>query len=136
MLTINAHRRLTAAVDGTHLVAMALLLVGPLGLAGIALSVSVGYSVAAVAGLLVLERWLGRLGPPGCYRPLGRICASSAVMGVVIAVVSNLSAAMAGPALYARVIAATVLGAAAYLGTAALLHTKQNPASRDRLQDS
>ena len=117
-------------------IAVALLLVGPLGLAGIALSVSVGYSVAAVAGLLVLERWLGRLGPPGCYRPLGRICVSSAVMGVVIAVVSNLSAAMSGPALYARVIGAMVLGAGAYLATAALLHTKQNPASRGRLQDS
>ena len=92
--------------------------------------------MAAVAGLLVLERSLGRLGPPGCYRPLGRICAASAVMGVVVAVVSNLSGALAGPALYARVIGAVVLGGAAYLGTAALLHTKQSAASRGGLQDS
>jgi len=117
-------------------VGAALLLVGPLGLAGIALSVSVGYSVAAVAGLLLLEHWLGHLGSPGCYRPLGRICASSAVMGLVIAVVSNLSGALAGPALVARVLGAAVLGAGAYLGTAALVHTSQTRDRPGRLQDS
>ena len=117
-------------------VGAALLLVGPLGLAGIALSVSVGYSVAAVAGLLLLEHWLGHLGSPGCYRPLGRICASSAVMGLVIAVVSNLSVALAGPALVARVLGAAILGAGAYLGTAALVHTSQTRDRPGRLQDS
>ena len=117
-------------------VGAALLLVGPLGLAGIALSVSVGYSVAAVAGLLLLEHWLGHLGSPGCYRPLGRICASSAVMGLVIAVVSNLSGALAGPALVARVLGAAILGAGAYLGTAALVHTRQTRDRPGRLQDS
>ncbi len=117
-------------------VGAALLLVGPLGLAGIALSVSVGYSVAAVAGLLLLEHWLGHLGSPGCYRPLGRICASSAVMGLVIAVVSNLSGALAGPALVARVLGAAILGAGAYLGTAALVHTSQTRDRPGRLQDS
>jgi len=116
-------------------VGAALLLVGPLGLAGIALSVSVGYSVAAVAGLLLLEHWLGHLGSPGCYRPLGRICASSAVMGLVIAVVSNLSGALAGPALVARVLGAAILGAGAYLGTAALVHTSQTRDRPGRLQD-
>ncbi len=117
-------------------VGAALLLVGPLGLAGIALSVSVGYSVAAVAGLLLLEHWLGHLGSPGCYRPLGRICASSAVMGLVIAVVSNLSGALAGPALVARVLGAAILGAGAYLGTAALVHTSQTRDRPGHLQDS
>ena len=117
-------------------VGAALLLVGPLGLAGIALSVSVGYSVAAVAGLLLLEHWLGHLGSPGCYRPLGRICASSAVMGLVIAVVSNLSGALAGPALVARVLGAAILGAGAYLGTAAFVHTSQTRDRPGRLQDS
>ena len=117
-------------------VGAALLLVGPLGLAGIALSVSVGYSVAAVAGLLLLEHWLGHLGSPGCYRPLGRICASSAVMGLVIALVSNLSGALAGPALVARVLGAAILGAGAYLGTAALVHTSQTRDRPGRLQDS
>ena len=117
-------------------VGTALLLVGPLGLAGVALSVSVGYSVAAVAGLLLLEHWLGHLGSPGCYRPLGRICASSAVMGLVIAVVSNLSGALAGPALVARVLGAAILGAGAYLGTAALVHTSQTRDRPGRLQDS
>ena len=117
-------------------VVVALLLVGPLGLAGIALSVSVGYSVAAVAGLLVLERQLGALGPRGCYRPLGRICAASAVMGVVIAVVSNLSGALAGPALWARVFGAAILGGGAYLATAAALHTSRARPRPERLQDS
>ena len=57
-------------------------------------------------------------------------------MGLVIAVVSNLSGALAGPALVARVLGAAILGAGAYLGTAALVHTSQTRDRPGRLQDS
>lgn len=102
-------------------VGLAIVLVGPLGVPGLALAVSVGYSAAAVAGLLLLERRIGRLGLPGTYRPLGRVVAASLAMGLVVAVVSNLSSAMSGPALVARVLGSVLLGGATYLGVAAAL---------------
>lgn len=102
-------------------VILAVVLVGPLGLAGIALSVSVAYTIAGVVGLAVLERWLGRLGPPGCFKPLTRVLISSVVMGVVVLVVSNLSASQSGVALVLRVGGSILLGSLAYLGTASLL---------------
>ena len=102
-------------------VIVAVVLVRPLGLAGVALSVSIGYSVGAVVGLFLLRRWLGRLAPPRCFAPLWRICAASAVMGLVVLVISNLSGAMWGPALLLRVVGSIVLGGGAYLATVAVL---------------
>ncbi len=115
-------------------VVLALVLVHPLGLAGVMLSISIAYDVAAVAGLLVLLNRLGHLGTPGCFRPLGRVVAASAVMGVVVLVISNLSGALSGPALYARVVASLVLGGGAYLATVALLG-RRSVNQRPTLQD-
>lgn len=106
--------------NGTN-VAVAVLLVGPLGLAGVALSVSVAYSVAGIAGLWLLDHRLGRLGPPRCFAPLLRVCLASTAMGIVIAVVVNLSAALSGLALVARVLGAIVAGGATYLVAISLL---------------
>ena len=108
-------------VENVATVVLAIVLVGPLGLAGVALSVSIAYSIAGAVGLIVLDQWLGRLGPPGCFRPLNRVLISSAVMGVVVLVVSNLTASESGIALIFRVIGSVIAGSLAYLGTAALL---------------
>jgi len=108
-------------VENVATVVLAIVLVGPLGLAGVALSVSIAYSIAGAVGLIVLDQWLGRLGPPGCFRPLNRVLISSAVMGVVVLVVSNLTASESGIALVFRVIGSVIAGSLAYLGTAALL---------------
>jgi hypothetical protein len=68
-----------------------------------------------------MERSLGHLGPPRCFRPLLRVLIASLVMGIVVLLVSNLSSALSGPALFLRVVGAIVLGAAAYVLTAAFL---------------
>ena len=114
-------------VENGVTVIVAVVLVSPLGLAGVALAVSIGYSVGAVIGLAVLEHWLGRLGPPDCYRPLIRVLISSAVMGVAVLIVSNLSGAEDGPALVARVVGSVLVGGLAYLGCAALLGSRAAP---------
>ncbi|MEI8050153.1 MAG: murein biosynthesis integral membrane protein MurJ [Actinomycetes bacterium] len=116
-------------------VVLAVILVGPLGLAGVALSVSIAYSIGAVGGLLLLHHWLGRLGTPGCYQPLGRVLIASGVMGAVILVVSNLSGAESGPALLGRVVGSIIAGALAYLAVISLLGRHQ-AGRRSSLQDS
>jgi putative peptidoglycan lipid II flippase len=106
--------------NGVNIV-VAIALVKPLGVRGLALSLSVGYSVGAVCGLVLLNRWLAPLAPPGAWRPLWRVSIASAVMAVVVLVVSNLSGADSGPALWARVLGSVVLGVVVFVGTVALL---------------
>ncbi len=102
-------------------VVLAVALVHPLGVRGLALSLSVAYSVAAVLGLVVLRRWLGRLAAPGAWRPLRRVAVATVAMGLVVLVVSNLSSAAQGLGLFLRVGAAVVMGVLVYGGLAALL---------------
>ena len=106
-------------------VAFAIALVRPLGLGGVALSVSIGYTVGAIAGLILLKKWIGRLAPPRCFAPLKRIIVASIVMGLVVLTISNLSDAQSGPALVARVAASLVFGGLAYLGTTVIMGRKQ-----------
>ncbi|MHB1583245.1 MAG: murein biosynthesis integral membrane protein MurJ [Acidimicrobiales bacterium] len=102
-------------------VVLALLLVHPMGVRGLALSLSIAYSAAAVCGLVVLRRWLGHLAAPGAWRPLRRVALATVAMGLVVLVVSNLSSADQGLGLLARVAAAVVVGVLVYGGLAALL---------------
>ena len=53
-------------------VALAVALVHPLGVRGLALSLSVAYTVSALVGLAVLREWFGHLGDPGAWAPLRR----------------------------------------------------------------
>ncbi len=121
-------------------IALAVALVGPLGVRGLALSLSVAYTVGALAGLLVLRRWLGRLGTPGLWSPLGRVGVASVVMGLVVLVVSNLSGASHGPALVLRVVAGVVAGGLAFLGAITVLgrrhEARRRAASRGGLGPS
>ena len=111
-------------------IGLALLLMHPLGLAGITLSVSIAYSVAAMLGLAYLHAHLGHLGPPRCYRPLSRVLAASIAMGVVILVISNLSASTAMVALVERVFGSLILGGLAYLGVISLLGRRRHTPAR------
>jgi putative peptidoglycan lipid II flippase len=102
-------------------VALAVALVGPLGVRGLALSLSVAYTVAALAGLVVLRRWLGPLAPRRTWAPLGRVVVASLAMGLGVLVVANLSGATSGPALWVRVAASVVVGVGVFLAVVFLL---------------
>jgi putative peptidoglycan lipid II flippase len=96
-------------------VVLAVALVHPLGVRGLALSLSIAYTIAAVAALAVLRGWLGRLGDTRTWAPLRRSVAATVVMGVVVLVVSNLSGADQGFALLGRVVASVAVGAVVFV---------------------
>ncbi|MGO8871150.1 MAG: murein biosynthesis integral membrane protein MurJ [Acidimicrobiales bacterium] len=102
-------------------VVFAVLLVGPLGVRGLALSVSIAYSVAALLAMAVVRRRVGGLGGPDLTTPVKRVLGASAVMAVATVLALNVSGATSGPALLGRVVLAVVVGAVAYSATAALL---------------
>jgi putative peptidoglycan lipid II flippase len=113
-------------------VLVAVALVGPLGVRGLALSLSIGYSVGALCGMVLLHRWLAPLAPHGAWRPLWRVTAASAVMAVAVLVVSNLSGADHGVALWARVIGGVVVGIVVFVGAVALLGRRDARRRRSR----
>ena len=92
-------------------IALALLLVHPLGVRGLALSLSIAYSVAALLALAVFHQWFGRLAEPGTWAPVWRVVVASIPMGAVVLVVSNLSGSTSIAGLLARVVGAMVAGA-------------------------
>jgi hypothetical protein len=110
-------------------VAFAAALVGPLGVRGLALSVSIAYTAAAAWGITVLRRWLGTIGGPGAWAPLRRAAGATIVMGAVVLVVSDLSGSQRGAGLLLRVAAAVAAGFAAYAGVGALLGGRRRPFS-------
>ena len=114
-------------VENVLNIVFALALVGPLGVRGLALSLSIAYSVAAVLGVAVLRRWLGALGSPRAWVPLRRAMGATVVMGAVVLVVSNLSGAQHGAGLLLRVVAAIAAGGAVYAGIGALLGGRHRP---------
>jgi putative peptidoglycan lipid II flippase len=111
-------------VENAINVALAVALVGPLGVRGLALSLSVAYSVGAVLGLAVLRRWFGPLGSPAIWEPLRRVALSSLAMGAVVLVVSNFSAANHGLGLLLRVLASVVVGGGAFVAVTVVLGSR------------
>jgi putative peptidoglycan lipid II flippase len=95
-------------------IALAVVLVHSLGVRGLALSLSVAYTVSAFVGLAVLRQWFGRLGTPAVWAPLRRVAIASVAMGVVVLIVSNLSGADHGLALLVRVVASVAAGVVAF----------------------
>ena len=116
--------RLYVVENGTNIV-FGLLLVGPLGVRGLALSLSIAYTVAALLAMAVVRQRVGGLGGDDLTTPVKRVLAASAVMAVVTVVVVNLSGAPSGWGLLVRVVAAVVFGALAYGAAAALLAARQ-----------
>jgi len=91
-------------------IALALVLVHPLGVRGLALSLSIAYTVAALLALAVFRQWFGRLAEPETWAPLWRVAAACVPMAVVVLVVSNLSGSTSTTGLLARVVGAVVAG--------------------------
>ncbi|HEX3563795.1 MAG TPA: murein biosynthesis integral membrane protein MurJ [Acidimicrobiales bacterium] len=108
-------------VENVINVVVGLALVGPLGVRGLALSLSIAYSVTAVLAVSVLRGRLGGLGGDQVSQPVKRVVISSAVMAVVTVLAVNVSTAQTGFGVFLRVAFATVVGLLAYGGTAALL---------------
>ncbi len=112
--------RLYIVENGTNIV-FGVLLVGPLGVRGLALSLSIAYTVAAVLAMAVVRQRVGGLGGDDLTTPIKRVLAASAVMGVATVIALNISGAPSGFGLLARVLVAVVVGALAYVAAAALL---------------
>ena len=110
-------------------VVFAAALVGPLGVRGLALSLSIAYTAAAAWGIAVLRRWLGAIGGPRAWAPLRRAAGATIVMGAVVLVVSDLSGSQRGAGLLLRVVAAVAAGFATYAGVGALLGGHRRPFS-------
>jgi putative peptidoglycan lipid II flippase len=91
-------------------VALALVLVHPLGVRGLALSLSIAYTVAALLALATFRQWFGRLAEPETWAPLVRVLIATVPMAVVVLLVSNLSASTTIPALVARVVGSVLAG--------------------------
>ena len=106
---------------------LAVALVGPLGVRGLALSLSVAYTVAAACGVAVLRRWLGALGGDRAWSPLRRVGAATVGMGAVVLIVSNLSGAEHGVGLLVRVVGSVGAGVVVYCGIAVLLGGRRRP---------
>jgi putative peptidoglycan lipid II flippase len=106
--------------NGINVIA-AVLLVHSLGVRGLALSLSIAYSLGAIAGLVVLRRWLGPLGDRRLWSPLRRVCVASVAMGVAVLVVSNISSGETVPVLFARVLGSIAVGLGVYVVVASIL---------------
>jgi putative peptidoglycan lipid II flippase len=102
-------------------VVLAVALVHPLGVAGLALSLSIAYTTAAVLGLAHLRGWLGRLGGPNTWAPLRRVTYATVLTGLVVLLVSNLSNASHGMGLLVRVGVSVAAGVLVFVGTVSAL---------------
>jgi len=94
-----------------------------LGGRGLALSLAIAYSVAAVAALLVLRARVGGLGGFVVARYVARTVICSLVMAFVVAVVLAGVGSDQGFGLLERVVAAVIAGVAAYAVAAGLAGT-------------
>ncbi len=112
-------------VENVINIVLGVLLVGPLGVRGLALALSIAYSVAALLALSVVRRRVGGLGGDDLTTPVKRVLGASAVMAVATVLALSVSDAPSGIGLLARVVLAVVVGAIAYLATAGLLGARR-----------
>lgn len=113
--------------NGVNIV-LAVTLAGPLGVRGIALSISIAYTVAAVVALVHLRRHVDGLAGIAIARHLAHVLMATAVLVAATVVGSNLSASESFAGLLLRVVAGTVAGAAAYVVAAGVLSQIGRPA--------
>ncbi len=97
-------------VENALNIVLALVLVHPLGVRGLALSLSIAYTVSAFVALAVFHQWFGRLAERETWAPLVRVVIATIPMAVVVLVVSNLSASTSIPGLLARVVGSVIAG--------------------------
>jgi putative peptidoglycan lipid II flippase len=120
-------------------IALAIALVHPLGVRGLALSLSIAYTVAALLALAVFRQWFGRLAPRETWAPLWRVVIACIPMGAVVLVVSNLSGSTSPGGLLARVVGAILAGGLTFAAVVVLLgrhHDSQRDNHRDSRRDS
>jgi hypothetical protein len=77
---------------------------------GLALSLSIAYTVAAILAYAVFHQWFGRLAERETWAPLVRVIIASVPMAIVVLVVSNLSGSTSVAGLLARVVGSVVAG--------------------------
>jgi putative peptidoglycan lipid II flippase len=116
-------------VENALNIVLALLLVRPLGVRGLALSLSIAYTVSALLALGVFHQWFGRLAERETWAPLIRVVIASVPMGVVVLVVSNLSASTSIAGLTARVLASVIAGGLTF-GAVVILLGRRHDARR------
>ena len=97
-------------VENAVNVVLAVVLVGPVGVRGVALSISAAYTISAVVALLVLRSRLGGLDWAIVARPFGRVLLATLALVAAAAIGSNLSASESAPGLAGRVVAGAALG--------------------------
>jgi putative peptidoglycan lipid II flippase len=108
-------------VENSINIVLAIALVHSMSVRGLAVSLSVAYSVAAVLGVVVLRGWIGQLGGRRAWAPLRGSALSTLCMGIAVLIVSNLSGASHGLGLLVRVLVSVAAGAVAYIGTAVIM---------------
>ena len=106
--------------NGVNIV-LAVVLAGPFGVRGVALSISIAYTLAAVAALVHLRNAVPGLGGVTVGRHLAHVLMATAVLVAAAVVGSNLSASDTVPGLLLRVAVGTVVGALAYVVAAGVL---------------
>jgi putative peptidoglycan lipid II flippase len=104
-------------------------LVGPLGVRGLALSLSLAYTVSAVLGLALIRNRVGGLGGDDLTTPVKHVLAATAVMAVLTVLALNVSGSTTGFGLFARVVLAVVVGIGGFVATAGLLAHRGDPGS-------
>jgi putative peptidoglycan lipid II flippase len=113
--------------NGINIVA-AVALVGPLGVVrGIAVSITIAYSVAAVAALVHLRTRVNGLDGEVVIRPLVHVTLATAALVVGAALASNFSASQSVPGLLLRVVAGSVVGGGAFIVAAGVLGARRRP---------
>ena len=121
-------------VENALNIVLAVLLVHPLGVRGLALSLSIAYSVSALLALAVFHQWFGRLADRASWVPLVRVIVASVPMAVVVVVVSNLSASTSIAGLLARVVGSVIAGGLTFGAVVILLgrhaDARRGPPSR------
>ncbi len=108
-------------VENAVNVVAGVLLVGPLGVRGLALSISIAYTVAAVLAVRVIGGRISGVGGEALVRPLRRVAVATLVMAVATVLAVSVSDADHGAALLGRVVLALAAGALAYVATAVVL---------------
>ena len=90
----------------------------PFGVRGLAISLSIAYSVAALVAYEVLRRRLGGIEGARLFRLSVRICLLSLVMAIVVAALDTAVGSNEGTGLLLRIVVSVAGGAAVYLGGA------------------
>jgi putative peptidoglycan lipid II flippase len=116
--------RIYLVENGINIV-LGIVLVGPFGVRGLALSVSVAYTVAAFIALSVVARKDAGLGGHELTTPIVRVLIATAVMAVATVLAVNVSGATSGVILLGRVVLAVIVGTLAFAGTTVVLASRQ-----------